>query len=175
MHFTHLRLKPTQIIKKDFDSQKVLKDDENPEESRRLSRDILKPNKLSDDLGYDLLMEYDDSVTYGFDIEYKKKKILIPELNPSVIFYSNAIMFHRSLVKSKNNLLDNSPTLKNFSTPTDLELFGTFFQYAVNCIINLQATVESFVNREIPLDYNFGDRDPTIFYKLDNVLPLLRL
>lgn len=53
------------------------------------------------------MMEYKDSITFGFDIRYEKKKIIIPELNPTGIFYSNALMCHRNLIKSKTALIDN--------------------------------------------------------------------
>src|SRR5690606_38603879 len=57
--------------------------------------------------------------------------------------------------------------------------FGNFFQLASNCIINLQATVESFANRVIPDDYPFEDTNGTTFYpsiidKLNIALPEIK-
>ncbi len=57
--------------------------------------------------------------------------------------------------------------------------FGIFFQLAINCVINLQSTVESFVNRQIPeghksVDENGNEFDPSIFYKLNKILPEIK-
>ena len=57
--------------------------------------------------------------------------------------------------------------------------FGNFFQVAVNMIINLQATIESFANRIIPENYIFidinGDSfEPSIIHKINTTLPELK-
>uniref|UniRef100_UPI001F195EFD hypothetical protein n=1 Tax=Tenacibaculum piscium TaxID=1458515 RepID=UPI001F195EFD len=66
MHFTHIKLKPTKKITKNFSMSDALKDVEIPEESKQISRNFYKTNKLSDELGYDLLLEMDDSIIYAF-------------------------------------------------------------------------------------------------------------
>jgi glutathione synthase/RimK-type ligase-like ATP-grasp enzyme len=35
---------------------------------------------------------FEDEVIYGFDFLNNKDKLLIPEINPSTIFYANAAM-----------------------------------------------------------------------------------
>jgi len=177
MHFTHILLKPTKRLEKKFPFIEELKKTEPPEESKQIANKFYKTNKLSDELGYDMLIELNDSIVYAFDILIDKKKIIIPELNPTTIFYSNAIMYYRNLIESKRILFEQSPDIKNTSNPVDPNLFGTYFQFAVNCLINLQSTVESFANRKIPENY-FTDSEgkqcqTSIFEKIDNVLPKL--
>ena len=97
---------------------------------------------------------FEDDIVFGFDFLYKNEKYIVQEVNPVTIFYSNAVMCHRLLVDSRNKLIANSPKVKGShkinTQPSD---FGNFFQVAVNMIINLQATIESFANRIIPENY----------------------
>ncbi|MFD0992004.1 hypothetical protein [Tenacibaculum geojense] len=178
MHFTHIKLKPTKKINKDFNLTDAVKDIEIPEESKQDSKKFHKTNKLSDELGWDLLIEFEDSIIYAFDYLNVKEKVIIPELNPTTIFYSNAIMFHRNLITTKKNLLEKSPTLKELHKPIDPKIFGNFFQFATNCIINLQSTIESFANRQIPDNYFINEKgeeyDVSIFHKIDTVLPVIK-
>ncbi len=179
MHFTHIKLKPTKKIPKSFDMNDSLRDIEIPEESKEISKKFYKTNKLSDELGYDLLLEMDDSIIYAFDYLHHKKKLIIPELNPTTIFYSNAVMFHRNLMNSKKTLLEQSPSYKELNNhPLDPKVFGNYFQFAVNCLINLQSTIESFANRQIPENYFINEKgeeyDVSIFHKIDTVLPIIK-
>ena len=62
----------------------------------------------------------------------------------------------------------------------DLNQSGNFFQLAINCIINLQASLESFANRVIPENYMYIDKTgnkiyPTVSHKLYNVIPKIKL
>jgi hypothetical protein len=178
MHFTHIKLKPTKRFAKDFSIGDAIKDIEIPEESKQLSKTFQKTNKLSDELGYDLMIEFDDSIIYAFEFLNNKKKIIIPELNPTTIFYSNAVMFHRNLIESKKILFEKSPNHKELNKPMDPKIFGVFFQFAINCLINLQSTVESFANRQIPEDYFINEKgeeyEVSIFHKIDTVLPEIK-
>lgn len=179
MHLTHIKLKPTKKINKDFDMLEAVEGIELPEKSKLIAKDYIKTKKLSDDIGYDLAIEFDDSIIFGFDILHNGKRLTLPELNPALIFYSNAIMSHRNLIRSREILFEQSPTSIKFLKPIDPKIFGTFFQFATNCIINLQATVESFVNYQIPNDYQYIDKNgekfnPSIFHKLDKVLPEIK-
>ena len=179
MHLTHINLKPTQKHEKDFQIKDVVKDLEFPEESKRLSYDFYKSDKLSDELGYDLLIEFEDSIIYAFDFLSNGEKLIIPELNPTIIFYSNAVMFHRNLMESKRTLIEKSPSTKDIQKIVDPKIFGGFFQFATNCLINLQSTLESFANRQIPEDYLYIDRngdkfEPSVFHKIDKALPKIK-
>ena len=175
---SHIVLKPTRKIEKNFNLSDTLKNIEIPNKSRKLAKDYLKTKKLSDDLSHDLLMEFDNSMIFAFDFLNDGIKYIIPEINPTTILYSNATMFYKNLMLSRIKLFEKSPTLKEFNKPIDLKVFGEFFQYASNCIINLQATVECFANRRISknildecIDKNGDIFDPSITHKLDTLLP----
>lgn len=175
---SHIVLKPTKKIEKNSNLSNALKNAEIPDKSRELAKDYLKTKKLSDDLSHDLLMEFDYALIFGFDFLHDGNKYLIPEINPTTILYSNARMFYKNLMLSKIKLFEKSPTLKEFNKQIDLKVFGEFFQYASNCIINLQATVECFANRRIPkkildecIDKNGDVFEPSITHKLDTLLP----
>lgn len=178
MHFTHIKLKPTKKHTKNFSMADAVKDIEIPEESKQVSKNYFKSKKLSDELGFDILLEFENSVIYAFDFLNEKKKVIIPELNPTTIFYSNAVMFHRNLMENKRILLEQSPTLKKLNQPVDPKIFGNFFQFAANCIINLQSTIESFANRQIPENYFINEKgeeyEVSIFHKIDTVLPTIK-
>lgn len=172
----HIRFKPTIKHKIDFHPSEI---DENivPEESKFWAKKYQKSNQLND--GSVILM-YDDNIVFGFDFLYKNEKFVVQEVNPVTIFYSNAVMCHRLLVDSRNNLITNSPKVKGYhkinTQPSD---FSNFFQVAVNMIINLQATIESFANRIIPenhtfIDINGNSFEPSITHKINTTLPELK-
>ena len=179
-HFTHIRLKPTKRHEINFNPSDLGKDVEIPKESVELAKKIQNSKKLTDDFEHDLMIGFEDAFLYGFDYLHNKDKIIIPELNPVMIFYSNALMSHRKLIVSRDELLLNSPTLKNYKkNKIDPNKFGDFFRMATNCIINLQSSLESFANRLIPDDHPFLDKndipfEPTIFHKLDKALPIIK-
>lgn len=172
-HLPHIRLKTTTTIKKNFDIQNVVKNVEIPEKSKKIGNEFMSSKKLADEYGFDLMLEYEASMVFGFDFVADNQRKIIPELNPVLIFYSNAVMFHRNLLTSKKILIENSPTYENLNKTTDPKVFQFFFQFATNCIINLQSSVESFANQQIPSDYDYTE-DPTIFYKIDVVIPTLK-
>ncbi|CAM4194227.1 hypothetical protein [Zobellia nedashkovskayae] len=179
MHLTHIKLKPTTKIDLNFDTSEIGKGIESPKSAIEESKEYLKSNKHSDFYSKDLMVVVDQKLIYVFDYFIGKEKILIPEINPSTVFYSNAVMSHRRLVSFKKDLFENSPTVKNFNKRINLNLFGNFFQLASNCIVNLQAALESFANRQIPdnhpfLDVNGKEFEPSIFHKLDKALPEIK-
>ena len=139
MHFTHIKLKPTKKYTTDFDVAEATKDVPIPKESQEFAKEYLKSKKTSDQFDYDLMLIYDREVVFGFDFLYENQKVLIPEINPVTIFYSNAIMSHRKLLEFRHELLTTSPTAKNYKIPLDPKKFGNFFQLASNCIVNLQS------------------------------------
>ncbi|KGO87188.1 hypothetical protein [Flavobacterium suncheonense] len=172
----HIRLKPTIKQKINFHPSE-LDNTIVPEESKNWIKKYQKSNQLHD--GSTILM-FDDEIVYGFDFLYKNEKYIVQEVNPVTIFYSNAVMCHRLLVDARNKLIANSQRIKDLkksnTQPSD---FSDFFQVAVNMIINLQATIESFANRLIPEDYAFVDIngnsfEPSIIHKINTTLPELK-
>ncbi|MDO7174186.1 hypothetical protein [Mariniflexile sp. AS56] len=177
MNFIHIKLKPTKRINTDFNPAEVSKDVEIPEASKKFIKDYSKSNKLSDDYDKEVMILFEDKMIYGFDYLYQKDKLLIPEINPTTIFYANAIMSHKKLISFRQQLFENSPTVRNYKKNSiNQNLFGNFFQLATICITNLQSALESFANRQIPDDYEFIDTngeefEPSVFHKLDSALP----
>lgn len=171
----HIKFKPTTRIAIDFDPNEI-NYNLAPEESKIEVKKYLKSNKLNDG---SVLLFFENETIFGFDHLYNNEKILIPEINPVTIFFSNAVMSHRLLLHYKAQLLDNSPRVKNMKGTVDPNYFGQFFQLASTIIINLQATVESLANRIIPMERKFIDRndepfEPSLFHKINIVLPEIR-
>lgn len=179
-HFTHIKLKPTKRHAISFNPSELTKNIEIPKESQEFAKKFQTSKKHSDEFEQDIMIGFENEFIYGFDYFYDDDKIIIPELNPVMIFYSNAVMSHRKLMLSRHELLTNSPTIKNYKkNGIDANLFGNFFRMATNCIVNLQSTLESFVNRTIPDEHQFLDKndipfEPTIFHKLDKALPVIK-
>lgn len=176
----HVKLKASKEIKIDF-NPKELDNIEVPEESKKIAIDYLTSKKLVDEQQFDILLLYEDKVLFGFDYLHNKVKRLVVEINPVTIFYSNAVMSYGMLNHYKDILLSQSPDMRQIEKAPAMNLThcGMYFQLAINCIINLQATLESFANRIIPEDYPYLDKNGepvvrTITYKLYNVLPKVK-
>lgn len=92
----------------------------------------------------------------AFQYDYLGKKLFVPELNPIIIFYSNAEMSYKKLLFYKEELLNKLPTINKIDKgnikPDEI---SHFFQFAINCIINMQATIECFANKNIRSDFKF--------------------
>lgn len=167
----HPKLKPTKKFDIDFNPRE-LNDIEIPEESKKRAKEYLTSDNLSDEEGQDIMIMLEDSVMFGYDYLYNGKKVIIPEINPSTIFYSNALMSYGMLDHYKEILLSKTSEAGKTGDIVNLNHFGTFFQLAANCIVNLQATVESFLNSKIIGNYEFLDksgkpRRATITDKMD--------
>lgn len=127
MHLTYIKLKPTTKIDLNFDTTEIGKGIESPKSAIEESKEYLKSNKHSDFYNKDLMVIVDQELIYVFDYAIGKEKILIPEINPSTIFYSNAVMSHRRLISFKKDLFENSPTVNNLNKRVNPNLFGIFF------------------------------------------------
>lgn len=171
----HSKIKPTKFIKS-RDSLKGLSNNENPTESKAIATDYITNKKLADEMGLDSILTFEDGIIYSFDCIRGKKKIIIPEINPTIIFFSNATMSIRSTLHYREELFKNSPSTSNFNININPNDFANFFQPAVNCIINMQAALESFANRVIPKEYEpydiTGNKiNQNLFFKLDTAVP----
>lgn len=180
MHLTHIKFKPTKKIDLDFKLEDAIIDADIPKESSDIQKLYATTNKLTDELGFDLFLYFENSMVFGFDVLHKGKKLILPELNPTAIFYSNARMFHRNLISTREKLYENSPTSKEIQKEVDEKTFAFFLQFASNCIINLQCALESFANRHIPANHPFVGKDgksfsPSIFHKIDKTLPDIKM
>jgi hypothetical protein len=169
----HTVLKATKRYTTKSNLAKVSSEVELPESSKQFLNEYLNTDKLSDELGKDLALVFDNDLIFGFDYLHEGKKLLIPEINPILIFYSNALMSLKSLYNYKSELLKKSQDVRKINGSVDFKIFGNFFQFAVNTIINLQASFESFLNFVIDDDYvyisnnNREIRRPNIHDKID--------
>ncbi|WHT40370.1 hypothetical protein QNH98_07240 [Myroides sp. mNGS23_01] len=171
----HIKLKPTQLISIDYNISDITQNsNQDFSDSKKIEEEYVKSSNHSDQIGMDLMLFTENSIVFGFDYSYKSDKIFIPEINPTLIFFSNAIMSVKSAKQFRTNLMKDSPSLmKKSQTEINPELFGHYFQLAVNCIINLQASLETFINRCIPDNYiilsnnNNPVRKPNIHDKID--------
>ncbi|MGL2999145.1 hypothetical protein [Flavobacterium sp. RSSB_23] len=176
---SHVRLKPSKEFEIDFHPSEL--DYSNiPKESKKYSQEYLSSNKLAEHENFDIMIMLESKVIYGYDYIYQNKKLILPEVDPITIFFSNAVMSYGRLQHYKIKLLEESSKADETGMSLDLNLSGDFFQPAINCIINLQASLESFANRIIPEDYLFIDKTgnkifPTVSYKLYNVVPKIKL
>lgn len=174
----HTRLKANREIKLNFHPSE-LNDSLAPEDSKKYAREYLTSKKLAEDENFDIMLMLENKVIYGYDYLYQGKKLILPEVNPITIFYSNAVMSYGMLNKYKEKLLSESAEAGKYDKALTLSHSGTFFQLSTNCIINLQAAIESFANRIIPENYMYLDKtgntiNPTVSHKLYNVLPKIR-
>lgn len=177
----HIKLVPSKQFKISF-NPKELDNAVIPDESKKVAQDYIKSKKTIDDNEYDILMMFEDKVTFGFDYIHGKTKSLIVELNPVSVFYSNAVMSYGNLQHYRNVLLSQAQNVRKIGQPNErmnLTHSGMYFQLAINCVINLQAALESFANGIIPEDYHYLDLNgnpvhKTITYKLTYVLPKVK-
>lgn len=177
----HIKLKANKQFEINFNPND-LNDELVPEENKKISQNYMTSKKLAEDEDYDLMLMFENYVAFGFDYLHEKTKKIIIEINPTTIFYSNSVMSYGNLSHYKEILLSQSQdilNLKNKSEPLNLTHSGIFFQLAINCVINLQAALESFANNVIPENYPYLDKlgnpvNKTVTYKLYNALPKIK-
>lgn len=175
----HVRLKASTEIDIDFDPRE-LDDTIIPKESKEIAKRYASSKTLAENENFDLMLMFEKKVVFGFDYLHSGKKRAIVEINPVTIFFANSIMSYGMLGKYKEVLLSQSSEVGKYDgDPVNLSHSGMFFQLGINCIINLQATLESLANRIIPENYPFLDRtgkpiDRTVTYKLNNAVPSIK-
>ncbi|WP_332454038.1 hypothetical protein [Chryseobacterium aquaticum] len=168
---SHIGLKPSLEIKTDFDIKKVLDNVEYPEESKNLISSYMNSDKFAEHYDYDVLIQTNTSLIAGFECFYNGNKIMMQEINPVTVYYSNAIMSNYLIENYKKILLEK--TKKGIISS---HAFGNFFQLAFNCIINLQASIEMFLNyilnenKYMFYDKNNKIRKSSIHEKIDFAL-----
>lgn len=118
--FPHIKLKFTKEVKLDFKMSELVNNITLPKSNEVFSKDYKNSKKLSDDYDKDLIIALDDRVIFGFDYAYNGDKIIIPEIIPTTIFYSNAIMSHFKIQAFKEKLLKESPSLVRQAPPQTL-------------------------------------------------------
>lgn len=174
----HIALKARTEIKPDY-NLKELDNSIIPKESKEVVKDYNSSENLAEVKNHDILIVCEDKIVSAFDYLYLGKKKIIVEINPVTIFFSNSVMSFGMLQNYKKILLSQCPEYGKQPELPNLYHSGMFFQLAINCIINLQATLESFANQIIPKDYSYFDSkgNPTVdtlTCKLYNAIPKIK-
>ena len=177
---SHIKLKASTEIEIKFNPSE-LDDSIVPEESRKIAQKYMSSKTLAEEENFDIMLMYEKKVVFGFDYLDAGKKRMVIEINPVTIFFANSVMSFGMLNNYKQVLLSQSSEVGKLNgEQTNLAHSGMFFQLAINCIINLQATLESLANRIIPETYPFLDKtgnpvDRNVTYKLYNAIPNVKL
>lgn len=183
----HIRPKPIKSIQTSFNLDDVSYDDI-PEKSKKVADDYLKSKSYDD--SHDLAVHTTNKkLVFGFDYLYKGMRKFIPELDPCLIYFSNAQMFSKMIYQYKRELLTKSFELGNISNSEEnqtiddtIKQFEAFFQFASNYIIMLSASLEAFLNKTIPINETYitkkGEekdivwiRGSSIEFKMSKIIP----
>jgi hypothetical protein len=96
----------------------------------------------------------DNKMVQTFKFENNGKNFLIPEPDPIVIYFDSARHFHSTIKRRRNELFSKlSMDYKNFTAVN-----GDFYWYFSNVssfIIFLFLSLEAFINKSIPLDFEY--------------------
>lgn len=123
-----------------------------------LIKDIELPKKMPDNLNqYDQAYFFtaDKKIIQGFLYLHKGKPVIIPEPEPSILYFVNAERILDDIIDIRNEIF-NLLGLEN-AGKVDL-LFSDLFLISFNFIINLFASIEAFNNSVIPEDFTYRDR-----------------
>ncbi|MCT4630188.1 hypothetical protein [Winogradskyella sp.] len=143
----HIVPKTIKTYKTSFDLNDI-KEEDIPEKSKDIAKEFLESTDYDDD--YDIMVHTSNNkATFGFDYLYKQEKKFIPELDPSVIYFSSAQLFSGMIYNYKKELLNRDTQ----SIDEAMKQFETFFQFASSYIIMLCASLEAFINKSIPTDF----------------------
>ncbi|WP_299674346.1 hypothetical protein [uncultured Dokdonia sp.] len=154
----HIIPKNTQTIKLNFDVNEISSEDM-PLESKKIAQDYLTSKTYNDE--FDLIAATEDNqLIFGFEYLYKNQMRYIPELDPSVVYFSSAQLFREKIYKYKTELLKNSTIVikmheNDIPLSKSMKQFETFFQFASSYIIMLNSSLEAFINKTIPIDYKY--------------------
>ncbi|WP_454059258.1 hypothetical protein [Elizabethkingia ursingii] len=169
---SHINIKLTKEIKIDSNLIEKIKSIKLPKKSRKLLSDYSSSKKFAEEYEYDLLIQTDDSLILGFEFTNNGERLMIPEINPITIYFSNAIMSNIKIQDYKKELIKNAQRgiIQTHS-------IGNYFQLSFNCIINLQSSIETLMNKLIQENrYSFYDKKGNIkrgniHDKIDIALP----
>jgi hypothetical protein len=171
---SHIGVKYSKEIKIDFDFNEAIENCELPDKSKEIINEYIQNNKFAEDYDLDLMLVSEDSIITGFEFLTNGRKIKLPEINPVTIYFANSIMSSKNILPLKKQLIKNAES--GIMNPHS---FAEYFQLSFNCIINLQASVETFLNKLLDeknyvFTYNNGrERIGKIHEKIDNVIPEL--
>ncbi|MEK6525101.1 hypothetical protein [Myroides odoratimimus] len=109
---------------------------------------------------YNVLINYNNngqnSMVLGFPYFSEKKLVAIPFIEPTTIFFSNAVLSMGNIEYYKEKLIKYFGSKENKG---NLNHMQEFFTLSFNCIVSLQTALESFLNKKIPQDYVYYHRN----------------
>lgn len=110
------------------------------------------PNKKYNYKDFDqaYLFSQDNRIIQGFLHLHDNKPLVIPELEPSILYYNNASRKLTDIVKLRDDLFESIGLEKVIEAD---RLFTEFFMLSSDFIINLFASLEAFNNSVIPEDF----------------------
>lgn len=124
--------------------------------------DEKKIKELSDsnlDGYYGIAITTDNEFIQTFKYLHNKKTFLIPEPDPIVIYFDTARNFHKEINKRRDDLFSklSKETVNIVAVNGD---FYWYFSVVSNYAIFLFLSLEAFINKMIPLDFEYKKRIP---------------
>lgn len=123
-----------------------------------LMKDIGAPPPLPDINSHDQVFFFtkDNQIIQGFLYLNKGKPVVIPEPEPSVLYYSKAERIIEDILHLRTEIF-NSESINDFVVVDD-SLFSEFFLLAFDFVVNLFAAIEAFNNSVIPENFTFNGK-----------------
>lgn len=146
---SHTKRKFVGNIKVDFDINEIDKNNEYGKKPSEVNFEIY--NKA-------FIQTKDKTIIQGFVHLVNGKPIIIPEPEPSILYFTNAESKLNELIKTQSIILES----KLFGDLNDLShTFFNFFQLSSDYIINLFTSIEAFNNSLIPDDFEIRQNRKT--------------
>lgn len=122
-----------------------------------LLKDIELPKSLPDlkNLDQAYFFTEGNNIIQGFLYIHNNKPIVIPEPEPSILYYANALRTIETIIENREKIFEVVGIQNSYKI--DL-LFSDFYLEAFNFIINLFASIEAFNNSVIPEDFTYRDK-----------------
>ena len=113
-------------------------------------------NEISYEKYDQAFMQFEDNkIVQGFLYLHNDNPIVIPEPDPSILYFTSAEMHLLELLKHQKEIFE-SIGFKNSENVANL--FFSFFQLSSNFVINLFASMEAFNNSLIPTDFTYREK-----------------
>ena len=124
----------------------------------KIDSESLKNLKITQELCPRLLTEQDTIITaFSYFNKISKKRCIIPEPDPILIYFHNAQVNYSQIEKSRNDLLNILQEGGCISHQMTLQLY-TYFGLCTGLIIYLFTAMEAIINKSIPEDYIFRNK-----------------
>ncbi|MCK9414450.1 MAG: hypothetical protein M0Q53_19265 [Prolixibacteraceae bacterium] len=122
-----------------------------------LIKDIELPKTLTDLNNFDQAYFFTEGnyIIQGFLYIHNNKLLVIPEPEPSILYYANALRVVETIIENRDKIF----ILVGIENAHKIDvLFSDFYIDAFNFVINLFASIEAFNNSVIPEDFTYRDR-----------------